>query len=497
MSFSIKGSYFNGDFQQPATGGLNRSTQYIEKFCPASLETRLWNCLIDNQHIEAVTESATNGFIQWHKTTIEKRVQYIKAYAEQLEANRSAIAEAVSLETGRPLWDTMDELSTALQHIPLLILLAQKKLAPNHLESVQFHPLQTQEIEGLLEYRSLGPCLIIASSCLPVLLISNQMINALLAGNSIILKPSEKTCYTAQLLFECFHRSGLPANVVNLIHGDHETARRLLKEKSIHGVFFTGGRDNGERIMDLAQGDLNKQLTLALGCKNLSIIHSDANSPQVRTDLIKAAFISSGQRCTCTSIVAIHRSIQDEFIGQFHALAKELVIDHPLDFEKEPFMGPVIDKASKDNYLLFIGMAKREGMEEIMRGKEIQKKSRGHYITPSIHFTAQFNPKSMFLTNELYGPNCIFMSYENISDVVELINGSPFGQTTSLYTQDRDVIQYCHQEIAIGRLNINVSTLAMTPQMPFQAVRSSANYRPAGFCTIDSFLRPFTSLKAK
>jgi succinylglutamic semialdehyde dehydrogenase len=489
MSFSIKGNYFNGDFQQPTTGGLNRSTQYIEKFCPANLENRLWKCLIDNQHIDAVLESAQKAFAPWQQTPLAKKIQFITSYAEHLASMKQSLAEALSLETGRPLYDSTEEIDTALSHLPVLIQNAQNAL---NIKGVDI--FSTETIKGHLEYRPLGPCLIIASAILPVLLINHQVVNALLAGNTVIIKPSEKTCYTAQLLMECIHRAGLPAGAVNLLQGDQETAKRLLKEKSIKGVYFTGTKDHGEQVMEITQGDLNKQVTLALGCKNVTIVHEDAKSPQIYQELIQAAFLSSGQRCNSTSIVAIHRSLSEAFINEFHRLAKNLVIDHPLDFEKEPFMGPVIDKATQDNYLLFIGMAKREGIEEIMRGKELQKKFKGYYITPSVHYTENFNPKSVFLTNELLGPNCIFLPYDDVSNITSLINKSPFGHTTSLFTKNQEVIKFCHDNLVIGRLNINLSTLKFTPQLPLQAVRTSANYRPAGFCTLDAFLRPYTYL---
>ena len=198
----------------------------------------------------------------------------------------------------------------------------------------------------------------------PCHLANGQILNALIAGNSVIFKPSEKTCYSGQLLIDCFHQAGFPKGVINLIQGDGETASRITKNKNIKGVFFTGSKEVGLKILENTYKDLSKLVALELGGKNTSIIHNDANLDLVLPELLKACFMTTGQRCVSTSLVPIHESIADQFIEKFHSYTKRLVIDHPIDHSEVPFMGPLIDEASLKNYLNYMGMAKREGFEE-------------------------------------------------------------------------------------------------------------------------------------
>ena len=119
------------------------------------------------------------------------------------------------------------------------------------------------------------------------------MLSSLIAGNSIIFKPSEKTCYSGQLLIECFHAAGFPTGVINMIQGDGEVARRLTKEKSIKAVFFTGSKEVGKKILEVTHHDLGKQVSLELGGKNTTILHSDANLDHALLELLKSCFLSS------------------------------------------------------------------------------------------------------------------------------------------------------------------------------------------------------------
>jgi succinylglutamic semialdehyde dehydrogenase len=235
---------------------------------------------------------------------------------------------------------------------------------------------------GHIIYKPIGPTLIIGPFNFPCDLANGQILSALIAGNSILFKPSEKTCYSAQLLIECFHSSGFPSGVINLIQGDGEVARRLLKEKALKGVFFTGSKEIGKKILDITHNDLSKLVSLELGGKNTTILHHDSNIEHALLELLKACFLTTGQRCTSTSIVAIHKNIYESFISRFHDLTKKIIIGHPVEYTREPFMGPLVDQVALDAYLLFMGMAKREGIQEIMRGKQLDKTKKGYYVYP-------------------------------------------------------------------------------------------------------------------
>ncbi len=251
----------------------------------------------------------------------------------------------------------------------------------------------------------------------------------------------------------------------------------------------------GKKILDITHHDLSKLVSLELGGKNTTILHDDANKEHALQELLKACFLTSGQRCTSTSIVAIQRNIQEEFIAKFHDLAKKIIIDHPIDYVREPFMGPLVDQGAVDAYLLFMGMAKREGIQEIMRGKLLDKPKKGYYVSPSIHLSEAWNNDSMFLHSEIFGPNVTFIPYDTIEDAIKIANATEYGLAASVFTKNLDNYKLCVEEIDSGLVNFNRSTVGASAKLPFGGVKNSGNYRPAALTTIDACVYQMASLE--
>ena len=385
MKFQILGNYYNNAFHLPATSGPLAVENILKRYSPADVSLKLWEAPIDYKDVEKVIESANLGFKTWKKLSQTERNNYLVKYQEEVTKRKDEIALAIAYEMGKPLWEAKTEVASVIAKVKVTIEDSLPRIQNKTIENILPHT------RGHVFYKPIGPSLIIGPFNFPCHLANGQILSALVAGNSIIFKPSEKTCYSAQILIECFHAAGFPTGVINLIQGDGEVARRLLKEKTVKGVFFTGSKEVGKKILDITHHDLSKLVSLELGGKNTSILHHDANLEAALPELLKACFLTSGQRCTSTSIVAISRKIHSEFISKFHDLSKKIIIDHPVEFAREPFMGPLVDQAAVDAYLLFMGMAKREGIEEIMRGKQLDRSKKGHYVSPSIHLAEKWN----------------------------------------------------------------------------------------------------------
>jgi len=312
MKFKILGNYFNGDFHLPATTGPLAVENIIKRYCPADLSLLLWEAPVDYRDVDRVVESASAGFKTWRKTSQEDRNKLLKRYAEEVSKRKEEIALAIAYEMGKPLWEAKTEVASVIGKVTVTIEDSLPRIANKHIDNI------LPKTNGHIYYKPLGPSLVIGPFNFPCHLANGQMLSALVSGNSIIFKPSEKTCYSAQLLIECFHAAGFPAGVVNMIQGNGEVARRLLKEKSVKGVFFTGSKEVGMKILDTTHHDLGKLVSLELGGKNTTILHGDANLEHAQQELLKACFLTTGQRCTSTSIVAIQRNIHEEFIEKFH-----------------------------------------------------------------------------------------------------------------------------------------------------------------------------------
>ena len=434
-------------------------------------------------------ESAQEGFEQWRKLALEQRCSYLRRYQEVVVARREEIARAISLEVGKPYWESLTEADALSAKVDITLRESLDRIRDQRQEAI------LPRAVGEVYYRPLGPTLVIGPFNFPCHLANGQMLSSLIAGNSVIFKPSEQAAFSGQLLVDCFREAQFPSGVVNLIQGGGETVHRLIQEKSIKGIYFTGSKDVGKSIVQSTCGDLSKLVALELGGKNTTIVHCDANVQGALGELLKACFLTSGQRCTSTSLIAVHRSIADQFIGQFHDLAKKIIIDHPIEFVKKPFMGPLIGPRAVESYLAFMGMAKRENAEEIMRGKVIEKKYPGYYVTPSIHYMAKPDPLGHFINSEVFGPNTTFLPYDDIDQAIAIANMPEYGLAASVFSADDEVFSRCAANIMAGLVNQNRSTIGASSKLPFGGVRNSGNYRPAGVSMVDACVYPQSCLR--
>ncbi len=487
--FELKGNYYNNKYHQPITSGPDATENFIERECPSNTNLTLWTLPVEYTNLDSIVDSAAQGFQVWRNTDIDERINCFQRYKEALTKKKNDIAMAIALEVGKPLWEAQTEAGALIAKVDVTINDSLSRIETKN------YPDILPDTNGSVYYKPIGPSFIIGPFNFPCHLANGQILSCLISGNSIIFKPSEKTCYSAQLMFDCLIEAGFPKGVINLVQGDGESARRILRRKEIKGVFFTGSKDVGLKIVSATHHDLTKLVALELGGKNTAIVEPSSNMDFVLEELIKGSFLTAGQRCTSTGIVAIHNSIKEEFIEKFHSLAKRIIVDHPIDSEKEPFMGPLIDSNSLNQYLLYMGMAKREGMNEIMRGKQLERSTPGYYVSPSIHLADKFDPQSHFLTSEIFGPNCTFIGYDSFEEAIDISNSTEYGLAASVFTSDRSQYEYAIKNIDAGLVNLNRSTVGASSKLPFGGVKNSGNYHPAAVATIDSCVYQLATLE--
>ena len=433
--------------------------------------------------------SAQNGFDAWRKLSFEQRVVFLKKYQEVVRARKDEIAMALALEVGKPLWEAKTEAAALDSKVSVTITDSYERIKTETIKEVM------PKIDGHVVYRPLGPSFVIGAYNFPCHLANGQILSALLAGNSVIFKPSEKTIYSAQLMMECFHQAGFPAGVINFINGTGHTASKITGDKRIRAVFFTGSRAVGQRILDNTYRDLNKLVALELGGKNTSIIHHDTNISHALPELLRACFLTSGQRCTSTSMILVHRKIEQEFINQFKAVTEKIIVGHPTLHRPEPFMGPVIDEMAEKLYFEFCAHGKAEGAEEIISPRKLDVGFQGHYVSPSIHYAKKPNLQGKFIQEEIFGPNCFFIPYDDIEEAIHIANSTQYGLAASVFTRDTDIYKLCLRDIESGLINLNRSTVGASPRLPFGGLKNSGNHHPAAVAMIDHCVGTVASLE--
>ncbi|MFG1487558.1 aldehyde dehydrogenase family protein [Halobacteriovorax sp. RZ-1] len=487
--FQLKGSFYNNEFIAFDDSANLRNDRTITRECPSDTTKTLWNLNVNYAHIEELIDSAHKGFQTWRNTSIEERIEALRRYQEVLKTKQDQIATAIALEVGKPLWEARTEAAALIAKVDVTIAASLPRIETKNMEGI------APGTNAHIYYKPVGPSFIIGPFNFPCHLANGQITANLISGNSIIFKPSEKTCYSAQLMFECLAEAKFPMGVVNLVQGDGEVARRIIKDKRIKGIFFTGSKEVGQKILETTHTDLSKLVSLELGGKNTSIIDETADLDYAIEELLTGSYLTAGQRCTSTGLVAIHDSIKDEFISRFHDLAKRIIVDHPIDHKVEPFMGPLIDQASLDQYLLFMGMAKREGLHEVMRGKQLERETPGYYVSPSIHYADKLIPKSHFLANEIFGPNVTFVGYSDFDEAINIANSTEYGLAASVFTKDHARFKHAVNNIDAGLVNLNRATVGAHSKLPFGGVKNSGNYRPAAVATVDHCVYQLATLE--
>ena len=494
MDLTLRGDYFNGTFTSPdgvTEADISKSDENISKSCPGDTSHKLWDAHVNYNNIESVVESAVSGFESWRKLSFEDRINYLKKFQAEADKIKEQIGMAIALETGKPLWESMTEAGAVSAKVNVTINDSLKRIETKTIKDV------LPKIDGHIVKKPLGPSLVIGPFNFPCHLANGQILSALLTGNSIIFKPSEKTMYSSQLLIECFHKAGFPKGVINFINGTVKTTQDILKHSAIRGIFFTGSLNVGKKILESVDADLTKLVALELGGKNSTILHKDTNIDHALPELLRACYLSSGQRCTSTSMVIVHKSIEQEFIDKFKKLTQRIIVDHPTEHTIDPFMGPLIDQGAKDLYDRFCKLGTDNGAEDIIGRMEIETKYQGHYVNPTIHYLKEGSAikSNPFTQEEIFGPNCTFTPYENIEDAIEIANISDYGLAASVFTSDQDIYKLALRDIDAGIINLNRSTVGASSRLPFGGVKNSGNHHPAAVSMVDHTVSTVASLE--
>jgi succinylglutamic semialdehyde dehydrogenase len=485
MDMVLKGDYFDGQWHSPK----GASDEILLKKSPADLNRTLWEAHVWHSHADAVVQSAQKGFEVWRKFSFEERSTVIRRYQEAVKKRGEAIAEALAWEVGKPLWEAKTEAAALVTKVDVTLGDSWKRIERKTIKDVM------PKIDGHTIMKPIGVAFVIGPFNFPCHLANGQILAALTAGNSVIFKPSEKTIYSTQLMMEAYAEAGFPPGVINFINGTGVTAGKLTSDARVRAVFFTGSRAVGKMILKNTHQDLKKMVALELGGKNSSIIHHDAHIPHAMPELLRSCFLTSGQRCTSTSMIMVHRKIADQFIDEFKKITQRIRVDHPVLSEQPAFMGPVIDAQAEKLYLDFCAQGLKEGAQEIIAPKKLDLKWPGHYVSPSLHYLEKADLKGKFVQEEIFGPNACLLPYDDIEEAIAAANCTEYGLAAAVFTRDADIFKLCLRDIDAGLINLNRSTVGATARLPFGGVKDSGNFKPAAVSMIDHCVHTVAALE--
>lgn len=475
------GDFINGKFIQ-----REKSDGAFSDISPGDLNDQIMNVSFSYQSVDQAVESAKKAYMPWARLSMDDRKRYLLKLKEVFEAHKEDLATAISRDTGKPKWESLTEAAALVGKIDITLNFSLKLVAEDHI------PNALPGVEGVIRYKPRGVMAVIGPFNFPAHLPNGHIVPALIMGNTVVFKPSEQTPFVGQVMAQCFEKAEFPAGVINMIHGDGETGRKLVEHEGVDGILFTGSYEVGLKIKQATLNHYWKILALEMGGKNASIIWDDADMDKAVYESLVGAYMTSGQRCSCTSRLLVHKKIYDKFVDRFYEAAKKLSVGH---WSENAFMGPLINEGAVEKYVRFQEIAKREGAESLMRGKSLDLKHKGHYVTPSINLVKKFDPQSVYQKTEIFGPNVAIYSVEDFDHSLEIVNSTGFGLVMALFTKNENLYKQSLLEAKVGLINWNRTTNGASSKLPFGGMGKSGNDRPSAHFAIQYCSIPVGSLE--
>lgn len=446
-------------------GGMHSScrNEWIEKFNPHSAELLYQVINSSQEDVEAAIDAAADTFDSWASLTPVKRGQILTDLVNVMKNHADALAQCISVETGKPPHDAKGEVDAA-------ILLGEYFAG----EGMRLYARSlTSGMPNKYSHTVRQPCgvagLIVPANT-PIANIAWKTFPALICGNTVVLKAAEDSPAIANLFAKLTKEAGLPDGVFNVVHGYGNSAgSALVNDKRVSIISFTGSTLVGRAIAEMA-GKRLARISLELGGKNPFIVCDDADIDKAVHWASLSAFSNAGQRCAAASRIIIFDRVYDEFKEKFIIKAKSL----RLGVDESSDLGPVINKRQQEFILQTFEIARSEGGSILCGGNKPSDPSlRGYYIMPTI--MENISPHSILSQQEIFGPVAILYRIFSLQEALSLANDTEYGLTAAIHTRSVDRAMWFAQRVKAGVVNVNIGTYGSEPHMPFGGFGSSGN----------------------
>ncbi|WP_413514199.1 succinylglutamate-semialdehyde dehydrogenase [Serratia proteamaculans] len=445
----------------------------------------LWQAnAADGSDVAAACEAARAAFPAWARTPFEQREQLVKRFAALLEEHKAHLAATISRETSKPRWETLTEVQAMIGKVAISLQAYQARTGVS----------QTAMADGtsVLRHRPHGVLAVFGPYNFPGHLPNGHIVPALLAGNTVVFKPSELTPQTAEETLKLWQQAGLPGGVINMVQGGRETGEALAASTDIDGLLFTGSAGTGYHLHRQLAGQPEKILALEMGGNNALIVDQIEDRDAVVNLAIQSAFISAGQRCTCSRRILVkHGSEGDAFIERLVQVASALRIGR-WDAEPQPFMGGVISSAAAEkmlaaqHHLLSLGGKALLTMQRLESGSAL--------LSPGIiDVTGVQNVPD----EEYFGPLTTIIRYNDFDEAVRIANQTRYGLSVGLVSPQRERFDHLLLEARAGIVNWNKPLTGASSAAPFGGVGASGNHRPSAYYAADYCAWPMASLESE
>ncbi|MBW0147445.1 succinylglutamate-semialdehyde dehydrogenase [Marinobacter arenosus] len=435
------------------------------------------------EDVDAAVREARKAFLKWRRKSFAERQAVVEAFGAQLESHKEELAHQIGLETGKPLWESRTEVAAMIGKIAISVKAYNDRTGHSESDVAGGH--------AVLRHRPHGVVAVFGPYNFPGHLPNGHIVPALLAGNTVVFKPSELTPGVAEMTVKLWEKAGVPDGVVNLVQGASSTGKSLASHPMIDGLFFTGSSTVGHLLHEQFGGQPEKILALEMGGNNPLIVQDVSDIDGAVHHALQSAFLSAGQRCTCARRLLVPKGKKgDEFLNRLAELSGRIQVGE-FDADPQPFMGSVISSEAAEKLLAAQASMLEKGAKSLLEMKQIKPDT--GLLSPGIVDATGLDLSD----DEFFGPLLTVYRYKSFDEALELANDTRYGLSAGILTDDRKLYERLADEVRAGIVNWNRPLTGASSAAPFGGVGASGNHRPSAYYAADYCAWPMASLEAR
>lgn len=467
-------NYINGEWVKSSSG------EWFDNVNPADTSDIVGRFPVSNaDDVNAAVAAAKNAATRWRRTPAPKRAEILFTLGEILRKNKDEFTSQMTREMGKVLKEAGGDVQEAID--------CTYYTAG---EGRRLHgfttPAEMPNKFAMCVRQPVGLCGLITPFNFPMAIPSWKLIPALVCGNTVVIKSGEDVPLSTINLVKSCEEAGIPKGVVNVVNGFGEAGAALVDHKDVRLISFTGSTSTGRKIAEACARD-NKIVSLEMGGKNAIIIMDDADIDNAVEGSLWGAFGTSGQRCTASSRLIVHKKVYKKFCEKLVERVKKLRVGDGLDPKTE--VGPVINQKAMDKILGYIEIGKNEDKATLACGGSRLTKGdfkKGFFIEPTV-FT-DVKPGMRIEQEEIFGPVTSVVPFSTLDEAIDIVNGVQYGLSSAIYTQDVNQAFHAMQELYTGICYVNSATIGAEVHLPFGGTKGTGNgHREAGTQVLDIF----------
>jgi acyl-CoA reductase-like NAD-dependent aldehyde dehydrogenase len=468
-------NYIGGEWVAPTSGN------YLDNYNPADTRDLVGRFPASNsEDAGRAVDIAAEAFKSWRKVPAPRRAEILFKAGEILIQRKEECARDMTREMGKVLKETRGDVQEA---IDMTYFIAG--------EGRRLHGYTTKaELPNkyaMCSREPIGVCGLITPWNFPMAIPSWKILPALVCGNTVVIKPAEDTPLSTYNFVSALTEAGIPPGVLNIVAGRGvEVGKALLEHPKVRLVSFTGSTEVG-RIVGQACAATDKLCSLEMGGKNAIMIMEDADLELALEGVLWGAFGTTGQRCTATSRVVVHKKVAKKFAGMLADRAKHLKLGPGLNEKSD--VGPVINEDAVEKILEYIEIGRREDKAKLLCGGRRAEKGdlkHGFFIEPTVF--SEVTPKMRIAQEEIFGPVVSVIECRDLDHAIDIVNGVKYGLSASIYTQDTNRAFHAMEDVQTGIFYVNASTIGAEVHLPFGGTKSTGNgHREGGTQVLDIF----------